>query len=378
MVTDLGGLFAGFDWADYDNDGDADLFVPNSSKGRIRDNRFYRNNGDGTFTKVLGDSIVLEGGYSNGAAWGDYDNDGFFDLFVANGEAFFGGPRNNYLYHNNGDGTFTPVSHSIVANDGGTSWSGRWGDFDNDGFLDLFVGNVGFPLSSSFLYRNNGDGTFSKVTCKPTREPANTFNPSWTDFDNDGFLDLFMPMTAFRPSLLFRNNVRNTGNANHWLTLKPVGVVSNRSAIGAKVRVRAVIGGRPQWQLRQISGAAFGQGGLRAHFGLGTATSADVVRIEWPSGIVQELKDVPADRILTLNEPAKLRMIRPGELHIQCWQGQTVRIEHSRNLTTWTPRTPITNLNETGGANWTDPDPSEAVARYYRAVKVSDEDLIGP
>src|SRR5262249_49936688 len=156
-------------------------------------------------------------------------------------------------YRNNGDGTFTNVPDSAVVQDAApTDWifsSCAWGDYDNDGFIDLFVtvGDgfpdpyLGPPRAHNLLYRNNGDGTFTKMTHSRPVTDLTTQCPgaTWGDYDNDGFLDLFVSQGAFAPepqtSLLYHNN----GNNNAWLNVKLVGTVSNRSAIGAKVRVNA-------------------------------------------------------------------------------------------------------------------------------------------
>lgn len=118
-------------WADYDNDNDLDVFFPNSWGQNI----FCRNNGDGTFSKIE-DREILNTGHSNGASWGDHNNDGFVDLFIANGNG-----QNNCLFQNNRNGTFTKILEGSIVSDGGNSRSAYWGDYDNDGFLDLFVCN---------------------------------------------------------------------------------------------------------------------------------------------------------------------------------------------------------------------------------------------
>src|SRR5439155_5964557 len=124
---------------------------------------------------------------------------------------------------------------------------------------------------------------------------------AWGDYDNDGFLDLFVPnWQGSRPNFLYRNN----GNSNSWLKVRCIGTASNRDAIGAKVRVKAFFRGAERWQLREISGGiGFGQT-PDAHFGLADATNTLIVRIQWPSGLVEELRGVAAKQFLTLTEPS--------------------------------------------------------------------------
>src|SRR5205085_1512247 len=130
-------------WADYDNDGLPDLVVGNYRGNR---NLLYHNEGEGRFTSITNSPIVSAAADSSFCAWGDYDNDGYFDLFIAAHQT------NNALYHNNGNGTFTKVTNSIVMTDYTHSFGGAWGDYDNDGFLDLLVSGVG---TGCWLYHNN-------------------------------------------------------------------------------------------------------------------------------------------------------------------------------------------------------------------------------
>src|SRR4030095_9100867 len=125
---------------------------------------------------------------------------------------------------------------------------------------------------------------------------------AWGDYDNDGFLDLFLGQGAFWPSPVQNLLFHNDGNANAWLNVKLVGTVSNRSAIGAKVRVKAFFRGESRWQLRAVSGgeSETNQQSLNAEFGLADATVIDTIRVEWPSGIVQELQDVAPRQFLTI------------------------------------------------------------------------------
>jgi len=187
-------------WGDYDNDGDLDLFVANRNN---QNNFLYLNNGNGTFTKVTSGSIVNDGGDSQGGSWGDYDNDGDLDLFVANRNN-----QNNFLYLNNGNATFTKISSGSIVNDGGHSEACSWGDYDNDGDLDLFVANR--YNQNNFLYLNNGNGTFTKVTSGSiVNDGGDSQGGSWGDYDNDGDLDLFVANRNNQNNFLYLNN----GNA---------------------------------------------------------------------------------------------------------------------------------------------------------------------
>jgi len=187
----------------------------------------------------------------------------------------------------------------------GQSENGAWGDYDNDGYLDLFISNYD---QSSYLFHNNGEGTFVQVTEGAlVSDRGLSHGSAWADIDNDGDLDLFVANGAAwwgAPRPESGSLYRNDGGTNHWLVLRLVGVASNRSAVGAKVRVLATIGNKSIWQLREISagGGYCSQNDLRAHFGLGDAPSTERVRIEWPSGIVQELNDIPANQFLTVTE----------------------------------------------------------------------------
>jgi hypothetical protein len=145
-----------------------------------------------------------------------------------------------------------------------------------------------------------------------------------------------------------------------------VGTVSNRSAIGAKVRAQATIWGQNAQQMREVSGTPY-TGDLRAHFGLGDATNVTTLRIEWPSGIVQELANVAANQILTITEPAQLVPLGPREFQIRCWKGMRFEVEKSHNLQTWDSLGMVTNVSGTLTFQDTQGDPQTA-ACFYRVV----------
>ncbi len=173
---------------DYDRDGDLDIFVTRDGWRGDATNSLYRNNGDGTFTDSAQVAGVGGQGDSFTAALGDVDNDGWLDIYVANGVSrVLGAP--NALYRNRGDGTFTDIAPQAGVANHGRSIGCAFGDYDNDGWLDLFVINMDGPNA---LYRNNGDGTFAEVTRQAGIEaPHDGFVGFFFDYDNDGWLDLF-------------------------------------------------------------------------------------------------------------------------------------------------------------------------------------------
>jgi len=297
LVNDGGDSYA-CDWADYDNDGDVDLFVANGGWGSAaEDNFLYRNNGDGTFTKITSSVVVTDGGRSFGGSWGDYDNDGDVDLFVTSFN-----PDTDHFYQNNGDGTFTEVTTGSIVE--GTTSESRWVDYDNDGDLDLFTMK---EYDNPVIFQNNGDGTFIKIATGHFLHDSKAFRGnrgfSWGDFDNDGDVDLFAAHVDGFDNTFFSND----GNANSWINIKFVGTLSNIMAIGTKVRVKANIKGSPVWQLREISGQSGGgvggsQNSFNAEFGLGDASVIDSLIIEWPSGTIENFTNVNVNQFITATE----------------------------------------------------------------------------
>jgi hypothetical protein len=350
-------------WADYDDDGRLDLFVSNDNG---EDNQLFHNDGPGGFTELTAaqvGSLVHDGGDSGACAWGDYDNDGHLDLFVAST------PR-NLLYHNNGNGTFTRITTGGIATNAAAIESNgcAWVDYDNDGYLDLFVVNAG---DNNFLYHNNGDGTFTRIFTGSLVNDGTAITSvdcAWADYDNDGFMDVVVINNIGGKSSLFHNN----GNTNHWINLKLVGTASNRAAIGAKVRLLATIGGKTFWQRRDIGGGGSlaGQADLRAGFGLGDATNIDTVRIEWPSGTVQELHNVASKQFLTVTEPARLKGSLNGgqyQLVLNGGIGFAYDLQASTNLVNWTSLTKVLTTNMTMPVITL--DAAQMTQQYFRAMR---------
>ncbi|MBE7502441.1 MAG: VCBS repeat-containing protein [Verrucomicrobiales bacterium] len=283
-------------WGDYDNDGDQDLVVANYGERDC----FYRNEGGGRFIRLT-NSILEKPGYGTmHQAWGDYDNDGFLDLASGCGSAL-------RLFRNDGGSDFLVATNWAIG--AGDWYSGVpvWGDYDNDGHLDLLSIKGQAAPRRLCLYHNNGDGTFDQVEEAFTRPTGHWLGGGWGDYDNDGFLDLFVANHTGQNALY-----HNEGNGNHWLKVLLEGHVSNGAAIGAKVRVRATIAGKTVWQMREVSGGNFCQNDLRLNFGLGDATVAEVIRVEWPSGNVQEISNEPVDQIKRIGEVARIQPPQPS------------------------------------------------------------------
>ena len=310
-------------WADYDNDGNVDLVTVGLGTGIS----LYHNNGDGTFTDVARRAGLVVDGYLGdekdprgpaGCSWADYDNDGDSDLYVVTRA---GEQGRNLLFQNQGDGTFVEAGAKAGVDVSAYGQSALWGDFDNDGDLDLYVIN-GFDergtgkdsYAWNILFLNAGDGTFVRLAPDAAGAAGFPFVLETTgavaDYDNDGFLDIYVNDERAFPEDSLRNNymrrnllLRNAGNGNHWLEIRLRGTVSNRDGLGAKVYVDA--GGKKQFRDTSARSHTFAQDSPVVHFGLGGASVVDTVTIKWPSGITQTVTNVASNRITTITEPAK-------------------------------------------------------------------------
>ncbi|MBU1698937.1 MAG: VCBS repeat-containing protein [Candidatus Eisenbacteria bacterium] len=180
-------------WGDYDNDGDEDLYVANSP---YVSNKLFRNDGGGVFTDVTTTLLGDMQGYAGGAVWGDYDNDGDIDLYIGNN-----GNNNNILFRNNGDGSFSDAT-TWPINCGFYGYRPTWVDYDNDGRIDLYVA---FSGQANKLYHNDGGGAFSDATIGPEGDTGNTAHAAWSDYDNDGDMDLYLVEMGV-PNKMLRND----------------------------------------------------------------------------------------------------------------------------------------------------------------------------
>ena len=292
---------------DYDNDGRIDIYVANDTTP----NFLYRNVGDGRFVDIgpfagaaYNEHGVAEGGM--GVDFGDYNNDGTLDIFVTNFSN-----ETNTLYHNTADGAL--IDFTNIAGLGEVSFlklafGTKFFDADNDGALDLFVANGHlYPTESDALeyaqtdqlFINTGEETFVDASEK-SGEYFSTKRvgrgAALGDYDNDGDTDIFV-VNLNQEGVLLRNE---GGNKHNWLMIKAVGVNSNRDGIGARVEV--LTRSRPQMKEVQAGSSYLSGHDLRLIFGLGTETVAQTVKITWPSGAEQILKDVEANQFLIVTE----------------------------------------------------------------------------
>lgn len=298
---------AGFQpvWFDMDNDNDLDLYVCNDFGSVLMPNRLWRNNGDGTFDDVSiqtgADLAIL----CMGIAVGDYDLDGFLDLFVTNGQP-------NFLLHNVAGERFDVEAAPIVLPDlpdvDLMTWGAMFVDVDNDGDEDLFAinGPVQWWFQRNYpnvFLRNEGQGVFRDVSASVGLDQLDHGRGgAYLDFNNDGCLDLVVANLK-QPAKLYQNACNDP---HHWLKVKLAGTVSNRDGIGARIKISV----GETTQIREVSGGSshLSQHPLEVHFGLGTATGVETVEVRWPSGIVQTLTNVKGDqRLLILEESTSSR-----------------------------------------------------------------------
>jgi hypothetical protein len=303
----------GATWGDYDNDGWPDLYVANDAGP----NFLYRNKHDGTFEDVgLLDGVALSGDGmeqgSMGVDWGDYLHEGRLSMIVTNFVE-----QGSTLYHNLGNDSFADVSvraklmkptYPLV------SWGTAFFDMDNDGWLDLFIANGhvypqvdsilgGTPYRQPMLlFRNHRDGTFDDISSVfANMPPQSRRGAAFGDINNDGNVDIVVLNVGEPPSLLMNHD----HSGNHRVLFKLVGTKSNKAAIGARVTVKA----GTLIQFDEVRGGAsyLSQNDLRLHFGLAANDKMTEVSVRWPNGETEVLRDVPADFIYTVVEGAGIQ-----------------------------------------------------------------------
>jgi tetratricopeptide (TPR) repeat protein len=313
--------------ADYDNDGWPDLYVSNFQG----ENKLYHNNHDNTFTEMAHEAGVLGNGRGFAAYFFDYDNDGWPDIFVTSYftsvdetvRTYLGLPHNATslkLYRNLGNGTFKDVTREAGLNKVFMPMGGNFGDFDNDGFLDIYMG-TGNPSYASLipnvLLKNVDGKTFVDVTTSSgTGELHKGHGVAFADMENNGKVDIAEEIGGAVPG--DRHAFRlfeNPGNGNDWITVKLAGVKSNRPGIGARIHLTVTNeGGAPREIYRTVgSGASFGASPLEQHIGIGKGARIVNLEIWWPtSNTRQNFPDVSVDQFILVKEfdPAYTTMTR--------------------------------------------------------------------
>jgi enediyne biosynthesis protein E4 len=313
-VSDPNGYYGlGVIASDFDDDGFVDIYVANDSTPCF----LYHNNGDGTFKEIgflSGTAVNGDGSEqgSMGVTVADYDHDGRLDLFKTNFADEY-----NTLYHNDGGNSFTDVSYPAKVAPVSlpyVGWGTKFFDYDNDGWVDLFVANGHvYPQLPNYrqrnlLFRNNHDGTFSETDSKagtPFKEERVGRGVAFGDIDNDGDVDIIINNLDGLPQVL-RND---GGNANNSVEIKTVGVKSNRDGLGARVRI--IAGDLQQVDEVRSGGSYLSQSDLRLHFGLEKHTKIDLIEIRWPSGEVDKVRGAGVNRILTIKEGQGLVAEKP-------------------------------------------------------------------
>ncbi|MBA3599924.1 MAG: CRTAC1 family protein, partial [Acidobacteria bacterium] len=293
---------------DFNNDGWADIYVACDSTAST----LYRNNKDGTFTDVSLESGTAYNEDGNaqagmGVTVGDYDNNGFPDIF----KTHFADDL-PILYKNSGRDFFDDASRLAgFDHTRYVQWGTGFADFDNDGWADILTvtGNV-YPEVEKFfkeyphrsprlVYQNLGNGRFRDVSAQTgagISAPKSSRGCAFGDYDNDGDVDVLV-MNMNEPPLLLKNNLKSD---NHWLSLKLVGTKSNRSAIGSRVVIKN--GGRVQLQEVTAQTSYYSHNDLRLHFGLGINKQVESVEIRWANGQTEIIKNIAADKFITIKE----------------------------------------------------------------------------
>jgi tetratricopeptide (TPR) repeat protein len=358
-------------WADIDNDGFLDLFVGNESGP----SHLFRNKGDGTFEDISHAAGIDRSAYTKAVVAADYDNDGYVDFYVSNLNG------DNFLYHNNHNGTFTDVALQAGVQKPWQSFAAWFFDYDNDGWPDLFVTSYYVSVDESIrsylgltpnaetmkLYKNMGDGRFHDVTAEVGLDRVfMAMGSNFGDIDNDGYLDIYLgtgnpSYASMLPNVLLHNKegkfftdvtassgtgelhkghgvafadidndgdedlltetggavpgdshafrlFENPGNGNDWISLHLVGVKTNRSAIGARIKLMVQNEGQPpRFIFRTVgSGGSFGASPLTQHIGLGKSARLLDLQIDWPASRTrQNFAQVAPDQFLEIKEFAK-------------------------------------------------------------------------
>lgn len=298
-------LFSGIDpnavlsfcsaFIDINNDGYQDIYVANDKLSFK--NKMYRNNGDGSFTDISMSSNTDVSIDAMSVTVDDYNNDGYFDIYVTNSQ----NQNGNHFFRNNGDETFTNVATATGTTFDSLGWGAVFFDAENDNDLDLYVssdfdGNYNGFLSSAF-YQNNGNGTFTLNNSAVPNDFRYSYSNAIGDINNDGLLDIVVSNINNENIFLWKNISTSDDN---WVKIKLTGVVSNRDAIGSTIEIG--FNGQKRYRYVHCGEGYMGQNTGTEHFGVGHATQLDYVKVTWLSGSTDIFNNVPVNQVLDITE----------------------------------------------------------------------------
>lgn len=279
---------------DYNKDGFQDIYISNDKPDNL--NILYKNNGDGTFDDVSEYSGAGIGINAMTTTIGDYNNDGWFDIYITNT------PEGNELLRNNGDGTFTNVAEATATTFNSVGWGAVFLDADLDGLLDLYVssdfdGSVGSFLSSAFYHQQNNETFIIPENIGFQEDTRKSYTNAIGDIDNDGKPDIIVG-NDIEPNFLWSNK---TVNENNWLKVKLEGVISNRDGIGNTIEIN--IGGQSQYRYTLAGEGYLSQNSFYEFFGLANATEVDYVKVTWTAtGESEIINNIAANQAITIKE----------------------------------------------------------------------------
>jgi len=279
---------------DYNKDGFQDIYISNDKPDNL--NILYKNNGDGTFDDVSEYSGAGIGINAMTTTIGDYNNDGWFDIYITNT------PEGNELLRNNGDGTFTNVAEATATTFNSVGWGAVFLDADLDGLLDLYVssdfdGSVGSFLSSAFYHQQNNETFIIPENIGFQEDTRKSYTNAIGDIDNDGKPDIIVG-NDIEPNFLWSNK---TVNENNWLKVKLEGVISNRDGIGNTIEIN--IGGQSQYRYTLAGEGYLSQNSFYEFFGLANATEVDYVKVPWTAtGESEIINNIAANQAITIKE----------------------------------------------------------------------------
>ena len=279
---------------DYNKDGFQDIYISNDKPDNL--NILYKNNGDGTFDDVSEYSGAGIGINAMTTTIGDYNNDGWFDIYITNT------PEGNELLRNNGDGTFTNVAEATATTFNSVGWGAVFLDADLDGLLDLYVssdfdGSVGSFLSSAFYHQQNNETFIIPENIGFQEDTRKSYTNAIGDIDNDGKPDIIVG-NDIEPNFLWSNK---TVNENNWLKVKLEGVISNRDGIGNTIEIN--IDGQSQYRYTLAGEGYLAQNSFYEFFGIGNATEVDYVKVTWTAtGESEIINNIAANQAITIKE----------------------------------------------------------------------------